>query len=136
MRIMKFLSNKNLTIIILIILLFVTINKVRKENIKDQELQKEYPTLKKDLSISGVITYKYDFKANNYRDFLSLSKVSVNDKKYTIIADEIEGYNDCGINEVIEVGDIISKPLGNDTIIIRKRDTNKIHIFLRRDILF
>jgi len=135
-RIMKFFKNKAWTVIILFILLFVIIYNVRRSNTQDQELQTEYPTLKKESRIDGVITYKYDFKANNFRDFLSISRVSINDKKYSIIADEIDGYNDYGINEIIEVGDFISKAKDNDTIVVTKQNSNKTYLFLRRDKLF
>ncbi len=133
---MKFFKNKAWAIIILLILGSVVIYNVRKGNVKDLELQKEYPTLKKKSKIDGVVMFKYDFKANNYRDFLSISRVSIDKEKYSIIADEIEGYNDYGINEVIEVGDFISKTKGNDTIVVIKKDSNKVYLFLRRDKLF
>ncbi len=135
-KVMKFFKNKAWAIIILLILGSVVIYNVRKGNVKDLELQKEYPTLKKKSKIDGVVMFKYDFKANNYRDFLSISRVSIDKEKYSIIADEIEGYNDYGINEVIEVGDFISKTKGNDTIVVIKKDSNKVYLFLRRDKLF
>lgn len=136
MRFMKLFKNKAWTVIIILALLFVIIYNVRKGDVKDQELQKEYPTLKKESRIDGVITFKYDFKANNYRDFLSISRVSVNTEQYSIIANEIEGYSDYGINEVIEVGDFISKAKDNDTIVVTKKGSNKTYLFLRRNKLF
>jgi hypothetical protein len=136
MIIMEFFKNKSWTVIILLALLFVIIYNIRRGNVKDQELQKEYPTLKKETRINGDITFKYDFKANNYRDFLSISRVSVNGEKFSIIASGIKDYSDYGINEVIEVGDFISKEKNNDTILIKKNGSKETCLFLRRNKLF
>lgn len=123
-------------VIILLIFLALFVHNTRKVDVRYLELQKEYPTLQKQTELKGMISYQYDFLANNFRDGLSVSMVLIGRERYTIIADEIEGYNDYGINEVISIGDFIYKEKGNDTIILKKKDSNKNYFFLRRNKMY
>ncbi len=135
MPIFKTKQDKIETIIILSFVLSGFIFIQIKDYIEFKKLEKEYPLLKKEHKINGIIIYKYNWLANEYRDFLSISNIYINKEKYSLIANEIEG-NNYGINEIIEVGDSILKTKDNDTIIVKKKGSNKIHLFLRRDKLY
>jgi hypothetical protein len=133
---MKPLKSVLPTLVIILILAFVIAIRVRNGIKKDIELQNEYPTLQREDRINGVVVFKYDFKKNGYRDFLSESLVTIENANYSIIADEVKNKNDYGINEIIEVGDYLSKKEGNDTIVVTKQNSNNVYFFIRRDKLY
>jgi hypothetical protein len=133
---MKPLKSVLPTLVIILILAFVIAIRVRNGIKKDIELQNEYPTLQREDRINGVVVFKYDFKKNGYRDFLSESLVTIENVNYSIIADEVKNKNDYGINEIIEVGDYLSKKEGNDTIVVTKQNSNNVYFFIRRDKLY
>jgi hypothetical protein len=133
---MKPLKSVLPTLVIILILAFVIAIRVRNDIKRDIELQNEYPTLQREDRINGVVVFKYDFKKNGYRDFLSESLVTIENANYSIIADEVKNKSDYGINEIIEVGDFMSKKEGNDTIVVTKQYSNNVYFFIRRDKLY
>ncbi len=123
-------------VVFLVFIAFVIFFNIKKGNNESMRLESEYPLVRMENRIEGQVIFKYDFLSNRLRDFLVVSMLKVDDSKCTIIANEIEGSNDYGINELVSVGDSIFKEKDNDTITIKKSDTGKIYTLLRRDKLY
>jgi len=98
-----------------------------------KDLQVEYPILQMEAELKGVVTSKYNFIANDFRDFGILSMLQIEGVKYGIIAEEVNVADSHGINEIVEVGDSIFKSTNSDIIHIKKNTDNRIYILLRRD---
>lgn len=104
-------------------------------NRKTDDLYNQYPRLKKSDSLNGQITHKFNYYDNGLRDPGSASLIAIDDRKYTVIADGILNSTGYGINEIIEVGCLISKKENSDTLIV-KSSNGKRYIFLRRNKLY
>lgn len=122
-----------ISVLILGILVVVAIYTVWHGNELDRELQEEYPLLKYEEKLAGRVVFKYDFVANNFRDFLVISRLQVDACEKTIIAQRFDKEYGSGVNELVEVGDSIFKDYNNDTVIIMKSEGDDVFRLLRRD---
>jgi len=129
------MKNISIVLVVVLILSFIIFFIVNKDQKKLEKINVEYPLLKKTDYLSGYVISNFNYSENHLRDPLSVSRVLVDDKKLKIVADEIHGLSNLGINEIIEIGDYIFKKESSDTIIISKKN-NERHVLLRRDKLF
>jgi hypothetical protein len=128
-------SNIIIGSIVFLIFLSIFLYTIRKDNKKIAALNKEYPLLKFEDSIKGRVSSKYDWKSNGFRRSGIVSNLIINDYKHRIIADDIRGFHNSGIDMIISVGDSVFKKQNNDTIKVLKED-GKVNILLRRDKLY
>lgn len=127
---------KNLLLTALIILIFISILifTTKKDKMKMIEVNTEYPLLENVDGLDGDIIDKFDYHTHQLRDPISVSRVSLNGMKIKIIADEVEGRTDLGINEIIEVGDHLLKKEYSDTLVIQKQMGAKYVLLIRSEL--
>ncbi len=94
------MKNISIVLVVILILSFIIIFIVNKDQKKLEKINVEYPLLKKTDYLSGYVISKFNYSENHLRDPLSVSRVLVDDKKLKINADEIHGLSNLGINDL------------------------------------
>lgn len=119
-------------IIFFIVCVSIFIFQIIKSNNVKQELYNNYPPLLKADKVDNYVFDKYDKQDDRLRHSPGITFITLNNNAKIRVWAEQNNENNLGINEFLQVGDLILKKSNNDSIhIVKQSGTLKIkHLFI------
>ena len=125
--------NKILVVIFVVLIFFgIFLFSTYQGNRRSERLRNDYPLMKYEHEVKGLVLYKYDFLNHGFRRSGFASCLNIDGKNYGVYAEEIS--NGVGIDNFVSVGDSIIKHSNNDTIYLIKK--GRVSFLLRKDELY
>jgi hypothetical protein len=119
-------------IIFFIVCVSYFIFQIKKSNNIKHELYSTYSPLLKADKVDNYVINKYDKKDDGLRHSPGITFITLNNNSKIRVWAEPNEENNLGINEFLQIGDLILKKSNNDSIfIVQQSDTRRIkHLFI------